>query len=169
MKAILHLGFYDLETDKQHTKNYPIVLEPNQTTEALSIPILDPDTGEPMDISQPARSHSVIVWARVLDGNSKEVLARFSDWPQPYKVLDFPDPGLNITRDGEDTLWIQVERPVKGLWLNSETEEPEAIAWSDNNLDLIPGDKVEIRALGLKTQTLKVAYLGKENGIIWRG
>ncbi|GJJ14878.1 hypothetical protein Clacol_009147 [Clathrus columnatus] len=163
VKVLLNLGFYDLYTSKQYIKDYPINLEPNQTTECLSIPVLDPETGEPMDKpNSSARSYSVIVWAKLIDSTTGEVLARFSDWPQPYKFLDFPNPGLRVTRTGTDILWVEVENPVKGLWFS--VEGTDKIIWSDNNLDLVPGDRIKIRAEGLKdTEKLNVAYLGKEN------
>lgn len=83
------------------------------------------------------RSHSVVVGARLIDARTGDVLARFADWPQPYRYLDFPDPGLRLTVERDNVL-IEVARPAKGLVLS--IDGGDEVGWSDNALDVMPGD-----------------------------
>lgn len=106
------------------------------------------------------RSYSVVVAARLVDLQSGEVLARYADWPQPFRHVDIPDPGLRIDVEGEEVS-IEVERPVKGLLLSVDGEGEE-VKWSDNALDVIPGDGQVVLAKGLSGRAIKIAYLGKE-------
>ena len=156
--ATLELGFIDLASDWTSQETHKVLLAPNQSTEVVSrLPVAHP----PIHDSDPAvtASHSVVVWARLLDIKTGEVLARYSDWPQPYRVLDLPDPEVTI-RIEADTVCVDVTRPVKGLVLSTAgDEEPQ---WEDNNLDMIPGDKRRIKAVGLNGRIVRVAYLGKE-------
>ncbi|KAF8580934.1 glycoside hydrolase family 2 protein [Ramaria rubella] len=162
-EATLELNFFDLESDWTHTLTRTVVLGANQTTEILSMPVAhrpvqpnpDPDSDP-----QVTPSHSVIVSAKLVDPRSGEVTARYSDWPQPYRVLDLPDPGLQVTVENE-VVSIEVDRPLKGLVLSVEGEGKE-VKWSDNNLDIVPGDPRRILADGIGGRKLRVAYLGKE-------
>lgn len=99
-----------------------------------------------------------------LIGSDREVLARFADWPQPYRYLAIPDPALSIAVDGE-AITLSVQRPVKGLFL-TVVEVGEEVKWSDNALDVVPGDPQTIIAKGLGDRALQVAYLGKEQATV---
>jgi beta-mannosidase len=59
--------------------------------------------------------------------------------------LTLPDPGLTLTQE-QERLRLRVERPAKGVWLSAG----DGITWSDNMVDLLPGDEqmVVVRGLG---------------------
>jgi beta-mannosidase len=92
-----------------------------------------------------------------LRGFAAEHALAASAWREPYKGLPLPDPGLVIARSGTDTLTLRVARPAKGVWLSAPGAE---IDWSDNFLDLCPGDAVEIRAPGLGERPVSARWLG---------
>ncbi|EIN13700.1 glycoside hydrolase [Punctularia strigosozonata HHB-11173 SS5] len=158
-----------------------LTLGPNQSTEINSdLPCFGP--------KGTTDSHTVVVAARLLDSRSGEVLARYVDWPQPFKYLDLRiDPGLSIQVDlppsgvDETKLHISSQKPVKCLffsvdyphqsitdhkaqsWEHAEhfSEEPK---WSDNALDIMPGDEQLIKVKGLRGRVIRAAYLGHEKG-----
>jgi beta-mannosidase len=78
-------------------------------------------------------------------------------WREPYKALALLDPGLVIARSGPDTLTVSTARPVKGVWLSAPGAE---VRWSDNFLDLCPGDALEIQAPGLGDRPVSARWLG---------
>ena len=105
------------------------------------------------------------------------VLARYADWPQPFRLLELPDPQLAVSvaiDENEDVarVSVSVERPAKGVFLTvDETDtgalgRKEGVRWSDNALDVLPGDPQVIKAYGLrgKRARMRVAYLGCEKG-----
>lgn len=152
----------DLQSDWSHLQSLEVELSPNQTTELYSGPCPSPPPSP--DDPSVTTSHSVVVGARLIDPSTEEVIARYADWPQPYRHADVPDPGLRVEMNGED-IKIEVHRPVKGLFLSIDhdsEEEKESVTWSDNALDVMPGDAQHILASGLRGRRVKVAYLGKE-------
>ncbi|KAH9948314.1 glycoside hydrolase superfamily [Amylocystis lapponica] len=159
--AILVLQSIDLLSDWTHEESSEVVLLPNQTTELLSIPCPSPPADASGDQTFPTSSH-VVLAARLLDTGSGEVLARYADWPQPLRLAGCPDPGLRISVDGEK-ITVEAARPAKGLVLTVDDNSPEEdVKWSDNALDVVPGDKQVVLAQGLGERALKVAYLGHE-------
>lgn len=56
-----------------------------------------------------------------------------------------------------------MKRPVKGLVLSVVKGEGE-VRWSDNALDVMPGDPQTVVARGLKGEKIFVAYMGNEHG-----
>ncbi|KAG6835508.1 hypothetical protein H0H93_000719 [Arthromyces matolae] len=157
----LELSYHDLNSQWTASETHDVEILPNQSTELLSIRCpgpptqgVQPPSGDP--IWTP--SYSVVVNARLID-EDRGVLARFADWPQPYRYLALPDPDLAVKVDGE-TVTVSVGRPVKGLWLSIEGEEK--VSWTDNCLDIVPGDPQVVGAKGLEGRRIKVAYLGKE-------
>ncbi|KAI0917712.1 hypothetical protein AcW2_007777 [Taiwanofungus camphoratus] len=160
VRLVLHC--VDLISDWTYNRHLKAVLHPNQSTELLSIPCPCPPLTQASDPNylEMTRSYSVVVAARLVDLQSGEVLARYADWPQPFRHVDIPDPGLRIDVEGEEVS-IEVERPVKGLLLSVDGEGEE-VKWSDNALDVIPGDGQVVLAKGLSGRAIKIAYLGKE-------
>lgn len=83
-----------------------------------------------------------------------------ANWPEPWKYIQFPDPGLTITQgsDGE-TLTLSCKRPIKGIILDVEdrsTDEKEGeCKWSDQAIDMMPGDDQVVVARGLKGRKVK--------------
>jgi beta-mannosidase len=177
----MELTFRDLTSDWAHVEVHEgLILGPNQSTELVSnLPCLGPNGA--------ALSHNVVVAARLLKTGMDEVLARYADWPQPFKHMDLPgDPELLLrlgpVADEADiaTIHISSQKPVKGLVFTSDTlvksgnevqpiglwddahrfeEEPK---WSDNALDVMPGDEQVIVVKGLKGRGIRFAYLGHE-------
>ncbi|KAF5393569.1 hypothetical protein D9757_000065 [Collybiopsis confluens] len=131
-----------------------VTLSPNSSTEVFKgpIPALSPRT------SQSQVPKVIVVSARVLDEEGG-VLARYSNWPEPFKFISFPhDVGFKaeVSTDG-DSVRLSSKRPVKGIILDAEGEE---VKWSDQGIDLIPGDDQVVQAKGLKGRKVQARYLG---------
>lgn len=101
----------------------------------------------------------MVVAARLVVAKTDVVLSRYTDWPQPFRFVDFPDPGLKAVLQG-NKIRLEVERPVKGLVLSVEGDEQ--VKWSDNALDVNPGDPQDIVFEGLGDRRILVSYMGKE-------
>jgi len=96
----------------------------------------------------------VVVGARLLAGD--QVVARAALWPEPLKYLPLDDAGLTVERSEEDVLLVAVKRPAKGVFLSSDRE----VSWSDNMLDVLPGDMQRVEARGLGEARLDVRFVG---------
>ena len=89
--------------------------------------------------------------------------------PEPFKYILFPDVkdlGLTITvgADGE-TVTLSSKKPIKGVVLSvSSSEEAgegeEEVQWSDQAIDLVPGDAQVVTAVGLRGRTVTARFLG---------
>jgi len=101
-------------------------------------------TGQPIRKSLGEAPLPIVVQARLLDA-SGNVLARYSNWPEPWKYLSFPDAGLQITAEG-DSVTLSCSQPIKGIVLEVEGEDCQ---WGDQAIDLMPGDDQVISANGL--------------------
>ena len=161
--AILELSFIDFQSGWEHRETRNVLLEPNQTTEIISMQVPEPPLSSDSEFAdlEPKRTmtHTVVISARLLDRETKRVLSRIADWPQSYRFIDFPDPGLNV-RVVDEIITVSAERPVKGL-IFSIAEEAD-VKWSDNGIDVIPGDPQEIIAEGIGNRRLRLAYMGGE-------
>jgi beta-mannosidase len=72
------------------------------------------------------------------------------------------DPKLSVEVDGTTgKVTVSAERPVKGLWLSALGDGAD-VKWSDNALDVMPGDPQVVVAQGLNGREVGVAFLGKE-------
>jgi beta-mannosidase len=132
-------------------RSFDVDLAPNSSTEIWkgNVP------GQPIRTSDGQVAKPIVVQARLLDANGT-VLARYSNWPEPWKYLIFPDPKLYIKVDG-DEVTLKCEKPIKGIVLDVDGEECK---WSDQAIDLFPGDPQLITATGLKGGEVKARYLG---------
>lgn len=161
----LELSCVDLQSTWTHKETHDVVLLPNQSTELLSIQCPSPSKDglvPPTGYAEWTTSASVVVGTRLLDAQTGEVLARFADWPQPYRYLDLPNPGLKVSVDqAAGTVSVEVQKPAKCVVLAAKGDGQE-VKWSDNALDLMPGDKRELIVTGLDGRDLQVSYLGKE-------
>ncbi|KAL1887833.1 hypothetical protein Sste5346_009945 [Sporothrix stenoceras] len=97
----------------------------------------------------------------VLRDASGTVLSRASDWPQPLKHVSLASPkdsGVKvIVFDGR--VEITTNLPIKGLELSASPDKK--VTWSDNGVDVYPGDVYSIDADGLsRTDTVDVRYYG---------
>jgi beta-mannosidase len=171
----LDIQYYDLLSNWRSHEEQAVTLFPNQTTELLSK--LCPHRGlTDKDIACP--SSSVIVQVRLIEPSSKKVVARYSDWPQPLRYIDFPDPELRITRisgtGNESQIEVSVKQPAKCVVLSiredvqegsykDDDKWGESVKWEDNGLDLFPGDQrvMECHSLG-KGMEIWAAYMGQE-------
>ncbi|PMD24567.1 glycoside hydrolase family 2 protein, partial [Hyaloscypha hepaticicola] len=86
----------------------------------------------------------IVVVSEIFDLDSK-LLSYDVDWPQPLKHLTFPDRGLIVEVCGQEELVVSAGKPVKGLFFTND-----GVQWSDNCLDVVPGQKLTIIAKGLK-------------------
>ena len=84
-----------------------------------------------------------------------EVVARATAWPEPFKYLALPDPAITIERTGDETLRLHAARPAKGIVLSAG----DSVAWSDNMIDLLPGDEQTIVARGLGDGEVRACWL----------
>lgn len=58
--------------------------------------------------------------------------------------------------DGE-TVELDCKKPIKGIVLDVEGDD---VKWSDQAIDLVPGDVQKVKALGLNGRPVKARYLG---------
>ncbi|KAJ7283262.1 glycoside hydrolase [Mycena rebaudengoi] len=156
--AKLEIHCVDLKTSWTHTETHAVTLLPNQATELLSLPCPGPPPAEatppPTGDAQFTTTHSVVVGARLLDAETGAVLARFADWPQPLRLV--------VTADmTSGAVTVRAERPVKGLVL-SVLGDGEDVRWSDNALDIMPGDPQVVVATALAGREVAVAFVGNE-------
>ncbi|CEL57611.1 beta-mannosidase [Rhizoctonia solani AG-1 IB] len=160
--AVLEIHSFDVEGGGKliDTQKLDVTLAPNSSTELWKGGL--PGEGKRTRDSDP---HNVIVvQARLLDTDSK-VLARYSNWPEPFKFIHFPTPeqvGLKIsTSKGEDPsetlVSLSTSIPIKGIILDTEGEDAK---WSDQAIDLVPGDDQVVVVNGLKGRTVRARYLG---------
>jgi len=97
--------------------------------------------------------------------------------PEPFKYLTFPTPrevslrldvfpihlaavDVNTGVGGSascDGIRIGVERPIKGLILEVGGEDAK---WSDQALDVVPGDDQVVRVWNLNGRRVEARYLG---------
>lgn len=103
----------------------------------------------------------IILSTSLIDGNGA-ALARFVDWPEPFRYLNRPK-GTKVTttvvaeNEGWETVQIESNNPVKGVLLDVESGEmPE---WEDNMVDLLPGDRVQVRVKGLEGRKITSRWL----------
>lgn len=71
------------------------------------------------------------------------------------KYLTLPDPKITITQLDSVTFELNTQLPAKGVWLTAEDDT----RWSDNMLDLLPGDSQVLVASQLSGATLQVRSL----------
>ena len=81
--------------------------------------------------------------------------------PEPFKFITFPKVeqlGLKaaVGADGE-TVTLSTEKPIKGIVLDAEGDD---VQWSDQAVDLFPGDVQVVKAVGLKGRDVKLRFLG---------
>ena len=138
-EATLELSAWTLDGQPAQSQQRQVTLAPNQATELGNFAFDD--------------KRQLVTSARLLQNNA--VVARAALWPEPFKYLKLPDPLIELTRLDGDTLRLHAARPAKGVWLH--TARPAQ--WSDNMLDLIPGDEQIITASGLGDAEVQIRWL----------
>lgn len=103
-----------------------------------------------------------VVQALLWDAATDVLVARETDWPQPFKYYTFADRGLEVevawTDEEKENARIRVcaKKPVKGLVFT----EIDGVVLSDNCIDVVPGDEQVVTATGLKGRELQWRYYG---------
>lgn len=138
ISARLTLSAWALDGTLVSSEERALTLPPNQATEL----------GEfQFDVKR-----QLVIGARLWVDNA--IAARATLWPEPFKYLTLPDPDLSLTR-ADDGLTLRVTKPVKGVWL----EAGDGIEWSDNFVDVLPGEDYAITVVGLGEQEVKARWL----------
>ncbi|KAJ7700040.1 glycoside hydrolase family 2 protein [Mycena rosella] len=154
-KATLEVTCFDLHSDCWRDKwSEEIVLKANSSTE-LHKGILP---GQPTRTKNSQTPKTIIVSARLL-GDNNEVLARYSNWPEPFKFITFPpdtEVKATMSSDGQ-SVTLSANRPVKGVVLDAAGPD---VKWSDQAIDLAPDDPQTVNAAGLDGRQVKLRYLG---------
>jgi beta-mannosidase len=94
-----------------------------------------------------------IISARLYKGET--IVSRATLWPEPWKYLTLPDPEISLQRSGADLLQVSVRRPAKGVFLSADV----GVVWSDNMLDIFPGDTQTIFAQQLLEHEVRIRSL----------
>lgn len=156
-KLRLILSFHDLASSWMETRSSTVTLLPNQSTELLVVHV-------PTPAADPASGASVVASAKLVD-DAGIVVARYADWPQPFKHLNhLGNTGLRVEVSGE-RIRVSAKKPVKGVVLSVAGDAGEDVKWSDNALDIVPGDDQTIVAKGLGGRGVVAAWLGNERAM----
>jgi beta-mannosidase len=139
IEAELELRAWTLNGELAAERRQVVALSPNRATE-LGMFDFDADA-------------QLVCGARLLVRG--EVVAREVAWPEPFKYLALPDPAIVFERMGDEALRLWATRPAKGVLLAAG----DGVAWSDNLLDLLPGDEHTIVARGLGDREVRVRWL----------
>jgi beta-mannosidase len=83
------------------------------------------------------------------------VIARATLWPEPFKYLTLPDPEVRWRWLDEYRLLVEASLPAKGVMLSADTE----IIWSDNYLDLLPGDPQILFIEGPRPSAINIIHM----------
>ncbi|KAF4620078.1 hypothetical protein D9613_005220 [Agrocybe pediades] len=154
-KVTLEVTSFDLESDWTDKWSKEVVLAANASTELFKGKVPgQPDRKKLSDVPK-----TIVVSARLLDGQT--VLGRYANWPEPFKYIHFPSAdelGLKVAlREDGESVTLSTNKPVKGIVLDAEGEE---VKWSDQAIDLVPGDPQTVKATGLRGREVKLRYLG---------
>ncbi|KAI0650246.1 glycoside hydrolase family 2 protein [Trametes meyenii] len=154
-RATLEVAAFDLHSDWREAFMRDVLLAPNAATELWEGPL----PGQPVRTKLSEVPRTIVVSVRLLDAGGA-VLGRYSNWPEPFKYITFPaDVGLRIAvrADGEH-VELSAAKPVKGLVL--DVDGADDAQWSDQAIDLVPGDPQVVRVAGLNGRKIRARYLG---------
>jgi len=155
----LEVTCFDLEDSawRHQWKHEVVILVANASTEIFRGEL----PGQCTRTKESQVPRPIIVSARLLDQSTGAVLARYANWPEPFKYLTFPplkEVGLAITPFGDgESIELSCMRPIKGVVLDTEGE---LVKWGDQAIDLVPGDPQIVKAVGLKGRKVSVRFLG---------
>ncbi|TRM61585.1 glycoside hydrolase family 2 protein [Schizophyllum amplum] len=152
----LEVTEFDLQSDWMEKWEKNVTLAANASTELYKGLL----KGQPTRTKKSEVPRDIIVSARLLDADGA-VLSRYANWPEPFKYIKFPSVeavGLDISvADDGTTVSLSVKKPIKGVILDVDGEE---VKWSDQALDLVPGDTQTVTAHGLDGRKVKARFLG---------
>ena len=151
----VQLKAWDLVTGKEtYSKSLHdgFVLEPNRSVEITEFEV-------PVEKQNAEEEQRTVVAAYLIE-NGKQV-ARYVNWPEPLKYTHLQKPkDLKVKLSAEgDALEITAEVPVKGVAVEAVDD---GVVFSDNCVDVVPGETVLIGVKGLKSgeeDKLDVRYL----------
>ncbi|KAJ6484976.1 glycoside hydrolase family 2 protein [Mycena vitilis] len=144
---------FDLHSDCWRDKwSKEVVLKANSSTEIHKGTL----SGQPIRTKNSQTPKTIIVSARLI-GDGGEILARYSNWPEPFKFINFPANTEVKANVDEQSITLSTNRPVKGIVL--DVEGPD-VTWSDQGIDLVPDDPQIIQAVGLNGREVKLRFLG---------
>ena len=141
--ATVELRFVSIATGRDIKKRIVrkhVKLVANGTTEVLTGTI-DNETEKPHVLA--AR-----IW---IDG---QLVARDTDWPQPFKYLDMEDRGVEVEQRRSEMV-VRARKPTKGLVF----EERESVWVADSALDVVPGDEQVVAVTGLEEGDAPLRWL----------
>ncbi|THV08604.1 glycoside hydrolase family 2 protein [Dendrothele bispora CBS 962.96] len=155
-KATLEVSSFDLQSEWKDSWSKSVTLAPNSSTELFRGQV----PGQPTRTKKSEVAKDIIVSARLLDEDGT-VLFRYSNWPEPFKYIKFPpveqvDLQIDVAADGE-SVTLTAKKPVKGVVLDVDGED---VKWSDQGIDLAPGDPQTVKAVGLKGRKVRARFLG---------
>ncbi|KII94824.1 glycoside hydrolase family 2 protein [Plicaturopsis crispa FD-325 SS-3] len=155
-QATLEVSSFDLYSNWTDKWSKSVLLAQNSSTELYQGDL----PGQPKRQKLSEVPKAIIVSARLLDSDGT-VLGRYANWPEPFKFIKFPavqDVGLALTvgSDGE-SVELSARKPIKGIILDVDGDE---VKWSDQAIDLVPGDPQIVRAVGLRGRAVKARFLG---------
>jgi len=161
-ECTLKISAYDIATDwRIDLPPQGVILGENRSTELWSGPCPEPPLDKAFDKVVP--SGTVVVHTTLMANGV--VIARYTDWPQPYKLLDLPDPKIKVEVEvGNGVMRLNVEKPLKGVWLSVEGDG-EGVEFGDNSLDLFPGDEFVVQTKGIEGRVLTVSSLWNPRAI----
>lgn len=146
--AVLYLHFISIRTgrESQPHQRWNIDIQSNCTTVVC----------ENIPVDYPRGHDAFVIFAKLFI--NKKVVSAHVDWPQPYKYLSFEDRGLHVKlSESRSQIKIWVSKPVKGLIF----DERPGLWFSDNGLDLIPGEEYSVDVKGLEeSESLGWTFLG---------
>ncbi|KJR86095.1 beta-mannosidase [Sporothrix schenckii 1099-18] len=121
---------------------------------------------------------SLIILELSLKDAKGNVVARYVDWPEPYRYLEWPnDTKLDVkvahvkdAKDGKNKgqvdahVTVVANQPLKGVWLEPVYDGKEAHdsfepRWEDNMFDLMPGQAITVGVSGLNGREVKARFL----------
>lgn len=150
------LKAWDVETGEETFSEVvakDIVLPENRSTEILArdVPVAHKGAGEE------ART---VVAAYIVSKEGGAQLARYVNWPEPLKYLHLQKPQQlkAVLNDDLTAVEVSAEVPIKGLALECDDD---AVIFSDNLVDIVPGEVVSIGIKGANEDTvISTRYLG---------
>lgn len=148
----LELRAFDIGTGKElplplHGKEMSFTLQPNQSTELMTLDIPSPDT-------------MVVVAYLRHDQASGGLLARWVSWPEPLKYVRFSaESSVECRVEGEEVVVLRSKTPLKGVVVSVPEEEGDNAVFDDNFVDLVPGEEVRIGVKGLAGRKLETRWL----------
>ncbi|KXH60394.1 glycosyl hydrolase family 2 [Colletotrichum salicis] len=146
---------WDVETGEEtysETVDKGFVLPENRSTEMAAFEV---------PVRQKGDEAKTVVAAYLIQNG--EQIARYVNWPEPLKYLHLQKPkSLKATlAERGDVIEISAEVPVKGVALEVEDD---AVVFSDNLVDIVPGEVVKIGVKGATKDTkIETRYLGMLN------